>query len=76
MEHDIVQITNPEHKWYPCLIVVSEVKSFGIQGYITIPTNDDKPNGQAYIRLNTNEFEKVGEAIIIPEEEGEGKSDT
>jgi hypothetical protein len=61
---DIVQITNSEHKWFPCLIIVSEIKSFGIQGYITVPKNDGS-GGNAYTRLNNREFEKVGRALLV-----------
>ncbi len=65
-EADIVQITNPEHHWYPCLIVVNEVKSFGCQGYAVIPSNgQERANGQAFIRLDSNDFEKVGRAIVV-----------
>ena len=61
----IVQITNKGHHWFPCLIIVTEVKSWGIQGYMTIPSNTEATNGDAYIRLKTEEFEIVGEANIV-----------
>jgi hypothetical protein len=61
---DIVQITNDKHSWYPCLIIVSEVKSWGIQGYITIPANNNAC-GNAYIRLESKDFEIVGYANIL-----------
>jgi len=56
----VVQVTNVDHTWFPCLIVVDEVKSFGIQGYITLPEK-----GNAYIRLKKKDYEYVGEAHII-----------
>jgi hypothetical protein len=58
-ENDIVQITNTEHEWFPCLVTVSEVKSFGVQGYVTIPMQ-----GDAYIRLVKEDYVKVGEVVI------------
>ena len=58
-KNDIVQITNQEHNWFPCLIIVDKVKSWGIQGYIILPTNDDKPNGSAYTRLKTEDYEPI-----------------
>jgi hypothetical protein len=61
----IVQITDETHHWYPCLIIVSEVKSFGIQGYLSIPRDNSGDVGQAYIRINTDQFEEVGEAKIV-----------
>jgi len=66
-ERDVVQITDPTHHWYPALIIVSEVKSWGIQGYTIIPTNDAESNGQAYIRLKQGVYEYVGKAAITAE---------
>ncbi len=64
-KNDIVQITDENHKWFPSLIVVSEVKSWGIQGYTHVPTNDDTPNAPAYIRLKEGEYEQVAGQVII-----------
>lgn len=55
---DIVQVDPEKHDTFgACLVIVSEVKSFGIQGYVQVPAQ-----GQAYIRLNTDDFVKVGTA--------------
>jgi len=64
-QDDIVQIVDRNHHWFPCLVVVSDVKSWGIQGYVTIPTNDNEPNGNAYIRLETAQFDRVGRANVV-----------
>lgn len=61
----IVQITDKKNHWFPCLIIVDEVKNWGIQGYITIPENNNRQSGNAFIRLETKEFEIVGKAEII-----------
>jgi len=54
--HDIVQV-NPAYEVFGgCLVVVTEVKSWGIQGYVQsagVP-------GQQYIRLKTEDFEATG----------------
>ena len=63
----IVQITEKEHHWYPCLVIVSEVKSWGVQGYISIPSDNRGNVGNAYIRLSTGTFEEVGEAVLVAE---------
>lgn len=64
---DIVQITDEGHHWFPCLIVVSELKSFGVQGFAFMPQNDGSGTGEAYIRLNAGSYEPVGaSAIIMP----------
>lgn len=72
-EGDIVQITDPTHHWYPAIIIVSEPKAWGIQGYTIIPTNDDQSNGQAYIRLTHGAYEYVGKAVVISSDEEEVK---
>jgi hypothetical protein len=63
--NDIVQITDPEHYWFPCLVVVTEPKSWGVQGYVMIPHNDGTPTGQAYIRPRNEQIEYVGKAIVV-----------
>jgi len=66
---DIVQIIDTEHHWFPCLITVTEPKSWGIQGYVTFPMHVDGELEvvQAYIRLNTEQILKVGKAKISGE---------
>ena len=61
-KNDIVQITDENDNWYPCLLIVDEVKSWGIQGYLTIPGPD---KGNAYYRVSNGKFEKVGKANIV-----------
>ncbi len=69
-QHQIIQIV-PAHKWGGCLAVVSEVKTWGAQVYVTIPANDGTPPGRAYIRLEWADFERVTEDLppFIPEDE-------
>lgn len=55
---DIVQLTET-HKWCGALVQVTEVKSFGIQGFIFMPGY-----GNAFIRAKYDEFEVVGRAVI------------
>lgn len=63
---DIVQVTNDSHHWFGCLIVVTEPRGWGVIGYITIPNNErEKPNGDAFIRLNNEDFEIVGHAVLV-----------
>jgi hypothetical protein len=61
--NDIVQIV-PEHKWAGSFAIVTEVKKWGVQGYVPIPME-----GQAYIRLKFKDIEKVGRAIFVLGEE-------
>lgn len=64
--HEIIQIA-PSHKWGGCLAVVSEVKAWGCMAYVSMPTNDGNPPGQAYIRLQWDDFERLRvNAIFAP----------
>jgi hypothetical protein len=60
---DVVQITNPDHPWFPCLLLVTEVKSWGVQAGVLIPeSNSENKIATAYNRLNFDEIEYVGRA--------------
>jgi hypothetical protein len=57
---DIVQV-NPEKEMFgACLVVVTEVKTWGIQGYV----QNAGVAGQAYIRLKTEDFEPTGGTVV------------
>ena len=57
---DIVQV-NPEKETFGgCMVVVTEVKSWGVQGYVQNAGAD----GQAYIRLKTEDFEPTGGTAV------------
>lgn len=53
---DIVQVNPDKEMFGACMVVVSELKSFGIQGYV----QSAGVNGQQYIRLKFDEFESTG----------------
>lgn len=52
-----------------CMMTVSEVKSWGAQGYVQSLGQDGKPGGQAYYRAKWEEMEYVGQALWIVGEE-------
>lgn len=58
---DIVQIA-PEHdaRFGCCLMVVSELKKWGVEGYVSIPHKNG--SRQAYYRCPFEEMELVGHA--------------
>lgn len=67
---DVVQI-NPEKKesfFAGCLMMVTEPKSFGAQGFIAIPGKRGEIPGQAYYRVNWEDMEYVGRAAFVPVE--------
>jgi hypothetical protein len=53
---DIVQVNPDKEIFGACMVVVTELKSFGIQGYV----QSAGVNGQQYIRLKFDEFESTG----------------
>lgn len=65
---DIIQI-DPEHDpaFGGCLMVVSEVKSWGVQCYIAIPDKsvaNASDRGTAFYRVENGKFEKTGGRIV------------
>ena len=59
---DIIQIVDKTHQWYSCLLIVDEIKSFGAKAYVTLPRT-----GEAYLRVNSEDFVVVGKAEIVSE---------
>jgi hypothetical protein len=53
---EIVQVRPDKEMFGACMVVVSEVKSWGIQGYVQSAGVD----GQQYIRLNRGDYEPTG----------------
>lgn len=56
--HDVVQV-NESHKWCGSFVYVTEVKDWGIQGFVQIPLQ-----GQAFIRLAHDEYEIIGQTVL------------
>lgn len=68
-EGSVVQI-DPEFQVNPafraCMMTVSELKSWGVQGYVqALGDTREKGGGQAYIRCKWNEIAYVGEAVWV-----------
>lgn len=57
---DIVQVNPDKEMFGACLVVVTEVKTWGIQGYV----QNAGVNGQAYIRLKNEDFEHTGGTAV------------
>lgn len=68
MKDDIIQIIDETHPWYPSLLIVSEVKYWGVQAYVFIPhSNERYPVAHVYNRLKSDQYVVVGKAEIISE---------
>jgi hypothetical protein len=46
-----------------CMMTVTEVKSWGAQGYVQALGENGEPGGQAYYRAKWEEMEYVGKAM-------------
>ena len=46
-----------------CLMVVTEPKPWGAQGYVQVPGTGGKPGGQAYYRARWEEMESTGGGV-------------
>lgn len=65
---DIVQVIDQEDRWFPALVVVDEVKAWGVQGFAFMPRNDGPPVPQVSYRLQHGKFERVGRAVVMSAE--------
>ncbi len=64
---DVVQINEQhEHKgWVGAFVLVEEVKSWGIQGFVHhITTHEEMAH--VYIRLKWSEIDRIGRALLLP----------
>lgn len=60
---DVVQITPSADRFYAgCLLVVTEIKSFGVQGYIQQPGEN---GGFVYCRPRWENIVRIGKAVYI-----------
>ena len=65
---DIVQLdpcTTKNPMFRGCLMVVTEIKSWGVQGYVQAIGTDEKIGGQAYYRASDGTFERCGKAVWV-----------
>ncbi len=68
---DVVQIS-PDAKdcfFCGCFMLVTEPKSWGAQGFISIPGKRGEMPGSAYFRATWDIMEYVGQATFIPAQE-------
>lgn len=61
-ENSVIQITETgQEGWVGCLLQVSEVKSWGVLGWVQIPLK-----GSAYLRVKFEDLEYIGDAVMCP----------
>lgn len=62
----IIQANENAGDWCGTVLIVDEVKSWGVQAFANIPMN-----GDAYIRLKPDQYEVLGgQAVLMPKEDG------
>ena len=60
----IIQANENAGAWRGTVLIVDEVKSWGVQAFVHIPMQ-----GDAYIRLKPDQYEVLGgQAILMPKE--------
>lgn len=59
---DLIQVNEKVRHWWRCILVVDERKGWGVQAYCTIPGSGQERgrSGDAYMRLQWDEFEPLG----------------
>jgi hypothetical protein len=66
---DVVQIVDEADAWFPCLVLVTEVKATRLMGCVLVPESNDgsKKAGQAYRFFKPEAVEYVGAAQVVPQ---------
>ena len=61
----IIQANENAGAWCGTVLIVDEVKSWGVQAFVHVPMN-----GDAFIRLKPEQFEILsnGQAVLMPQE--------
>lgn len=54
---------NPKFRY--CMLTVTEVKNFGVLGYIQSMGDEHQMGGQVYYRAQWHEFEVIGKAVFV-----------
>lgn len=64
---DIVQIIDETHPWFPALLIVDEVKSWGVRAYLHIPESNVESAccSKEYNRLDNEQIKRVGTVAIL-----------
>lgn len=72
---DVVQQGHKEDSFFDyCFIQVTEVKEWGIQGFVCMPEKRGQLPGQAYTRAKWEDIEYVGKATFVAGITGEENS--
>ncbi len=56
----LIQVNEKNDDWFGCVMIVDEVKNWGVQAYLRIPCR-----GNAFLRLNWDEFELLEDKAVF-----------
>ena len=71
-ENDVIQLLeNAQEGWVACLMIVSEVRAWGVLAYLKLPLQ-----GDAYLRVPYDQFEIVGRALLVHPDYAENEGET
>ena len=61
-KNDVIQVVEGvgNGSWTGCLMIVDEVKDWGVIAYLHVPMQ-----GDAYLRLKHGEYEVIGKAVLV-----------
>lgn len=65
-KNDVIQVNENIPDWCGCLMIVEEVKDWGVMAGMRIPFK-----GSTYLRLKFEDIEYIGESVFVPLEEEE-----
>lgn len=68
-KNDVIQIVNETNRWFPCLLIVDEVKPWGVTAYALWPvtppqTPENQPAERYPLRVPIGDFVLIGPAAI------------
>ena len=64
---DVIQIVDKSNHWFPCLLIVDEVKNWGVVASVLFPQDNVGNIAEAPTRLSYGLFDRIGVASIIKE---------
>lgn len=66
---DVIQCDPKTSRWGPVLVIVEEVRPWGVQGYFMMPARvgggPTTIEGRAYVRVKSGEFVRIGRATWV-----------
>jgi len=67
-KNDVIQVIEGvgNGSWTGCLMIVDEVKDWGVMAYLHVPMQ-----GDAYLRLKHGEYEVIGKAVLAHPDDDE-----